>query len=124
MMRLLVLGLGITLFLFFAFVGCGDDDASADYDAGTDADTDSDTDTGGVPIEYPEALNPLMDPSSLMTGPISPPPEDVYGDGIADDPPGPDPTLDDHFGGKDLGELGDDGEEDEEWDDEDQEEEL
>ncbi|MBW2276018.1 MAG: hypothetical protein JRF63_00920 [Deltaproteobacteria bacterium] len=118
MMRLFILGLGITCFLLFALASCGDEDDGGAIDGGTDTDTDSDTDTG-VQIEYPEALNPLLDPNSLMTGPISPPPEDVFGDGMTGDgPPGPDPTLDDHLVVEGL------DDEDEDWDGGDPDEEL
>jgi len=96
MMRLLVLGIAITAFCLWITSGCAggaDDMGSADGDADSDADTDSDT--GGVPIEYPQAINFFENPNSLMTGPISPPPEQVLGeDGSGEGPPGPDPTLD------------------------------
>jgi hypothetical protein len=93
MMRLLNLGLVITAFIFWALTGCGDDDGGDYYDAGTDA--DGDTDTDHVPIELPEALIPSMIPNDVMTGPISPPPEDEFGDGLSGDgPESLDPTSD------------------------------
>ena len=56
-------------------LGCagGDDDAFEVWgDGGPDGDVDGD---GDVDIEYPEHTNPNLDIHSLMTGPISPPPE-------------------------------------------------
>ena len=120
MMRLVILGTGITCFFLFVLVACGDDDDGGYIDAGSDSDTDVDTDSG-TPIELPEAINPLLDPNSLMTGPISPPPEDVFGDGTAGDgPPGPDPAMEEHLIAEDL----DEDDEDQGWDDDDLEEDL
>jgi len=67
---LLVVGLALAVLL-----GCsgGDDDWDEAPDAGTDVDADSDVD-----IEYPEHTNPNLDFRGLMTGPISPPPENVH----------------------------------------------
>jgi hypothetical protein len=93
-MRLVALGILITAFFFWVLTGCGDDGLSGSSDAGGDADSDTDTETGDVPIEYPEVMNPFMNPNDLMTGPISPPPEDVMdAHASGDGPPGPDPTL-------------------------------
>jgi len=58
--------------LLAALLGCagGDDDGEEYWDAGSDSDSDTDAD-----IEYPVHTNPHLDMHNVMTGPISPPPE-------------------------------------------------
>jgi hypothetical protein len=77
-MRFLISVLALASIALLLLDGCAASDSAAlaGGDAGTDA--DSDTDTGGVPIQHPEAVNPLLDPWGVMTGPISPPPENIY----------------------------------------------
>ena len=87
-MRLLMIAVALLGLLLAALGGCESSAVSAssgdaDSDSDSDADTDSDTDTD-VPIEYPEATNHFMNPNGLMTGPISPPPEDVFGEELDD----------------------------------------
>ena len=90
-LRTLLLALSLLSLLLVAIaVACaatedsGTGGADADSDSDSDADSDSDTDTS-VPIEHPEAINHFMNPSGLMTGPISPPPEDVFGEQLDDE---------------------------------------
>jgi hypothetical protein len=75
----------IALVLIAGACSAAEESAMSGGDADADSDTDVDTDTGDVPIEYPEMANPFLKPNSLMTGPISPPPEDVFGDELAEE---------------------------------------
>ncbi|MBW2276016.1 MAG: hypothetical protein JRF63_00910 [Deltaproteobacteria bacterium] len=70
--------LSLALVVIAAACAASDSASMSGSDADGDTDGDSDSDTGGVPIEYPEAINHFMNPNSLLTGPISPPPEDVF----------------------------------------------
>jgi hypothetical protein len=70
-----ILSLLLASLVLAALLGCAagdDDDFEVWGDGGTDGDADGD---GDVDIEYPEHTNPNLDIQSLMTGPISPPPE-------------------------------------------------
>ncbi|MBW2276017.1 MAG: hypothetical protein JRF63_00915 [Deltaproteobacteria bacterium] len=83
-MRGLLIAITLLGLLLAAFGGCESANdkggGGSDSDSDSDGDSDSDSDTEGVPIEYPEAINHFMNPNGLLTGPISPPPEDVFGD--------------------------------------------
>jgi hypothetical protein len=78
-MRSALLFLCLCSLWLVALLGCESvevsDQSGGDSDADADSDADSDTD---VPVQHPEAINPLLDPWGVMTGPISPPPENIY----------------------------------------------
>ena len=71
-----------------ALLGCEAAEGGAMVSAG-DSDTDSDSDADSdVDIEYPDFVNPHLDLTGAMTGPISPPPEhtDELGTGVDGEP--------------------------------------
>jgi hypothetical protein len=80
-MRYVILTLGLFSLVVSLLLGCSSaetaDMSGGDSDADSDSDSDSDTDSG-IPIQYPEVFNALGNPNSVMTGPISPPPENFF----------------------------------------------
>jgi len=102
-MRWLLIALTLQSLVLVVLAGAcaaSSDDSMGGADSDSDSDSDSDTDIDtDVPIEYPEAINHFLNPNGLMTGPISPPPEDVFGEDLepTDEPDAgsPDEELDD-----------------------------
>ena len=76
--RWFLLALTVSSLLLWLMLGCaaseGDIEMSgSDGDGDGDGDSDSDSD---VDIIYPEHIVPLLNLDDVMTGPISPPPEE------------------------------------------------